>query len=147
MTVSNSSTTKVIPVDWYDQQKSLTAIRTEVFVEEQNCPPEEEWDEFDRSSKHFIAYEGDKVLGCGRLMASGQVGRMAVLKHARGMGVGGSILACIIKYARSNNIDHIKLNAQSHAIDFYRRFGFEAQGETFMEVGIEHQTMVLKALS
>jgi predicted GNAT family N-acyltransferase len=143
MTASNSSTTKVIPVDWYDQHKSLTAIRTEVFVKEQNCPPEEEWDEFDRSSKHFIAYEGDKILGCGRLMASGQVGRMAVLKHARGNGVGGAILACIIKYAQANSISPIQLNAQAQAIDFYRHFGFKPVGDTFTEVGIEHQVMIL----
>jgi predicted GNAT family N-acyltransferase len=76
-------------------------------------------------------------------MASGQVGRMAVLKHARGNGVGGAILACIIKYAQATNIRPIQLNAQTQAIDFYRRFGFKPMGDTFTEVGIEHQAMVL----
>ncbi|ROS04575.1 putative GNAT family N-acyltransferase [Sinobacterium caligoides] len=143
MTTLNSSKIKVQPVNWFNYQKELTEIRTKVFIEEQSCPPDEEWDEYDRSSKHFIAYQDDIVLGCGRLMESGQIGRMAVYKHARGLGVGGAILATIVKYCAANNIENVMLNAQTHAIGFYQRYGFEATGDTFMEAGIPHQKMTL----
>lgn len=147
MTASNLSMIKVQPVSWLSYQKELIDIRTKVFIEEQSCPPEVEWDEFDKTCKHFIAYQNGIVLGCGRLMQSGQIGRMAVYKHARGSGVGGEILSTIIRYCQANDIEDIKLNAQTYAIGFYQRYGFEAYGDIYIEAGIPHQPMRLKNTS
>jgi predicted GNAT family N-acyltransferase len=35
----------------------------------------------------------------------------------------------------------VVLNAQTHALGFYRGHGFVEEGEEFMEAGIPHRTM------
>ncbi|HEX7813086.1 MAG TPA: GNAT family N-acetyltransferase, partial [Burkholderiales bacterium] len=37
--------------------------------------------------------------------------------------------------------DRAMLNAQVRAVIFYRRFGFEPEGETFLDAGIPHIAM------
>ena len=79
----------VILADWETYQKELRKIREVVFIKEQSVPKEEEWDGHDEESWHFLALSGTKrPIGCARLMQSGQIGRMAVLKENRGLGVG-----------------------------------------------------------
>ncbi|HIF50158.1 MAG TPA: GNAT family N-acetyltransferase, partial [Thiotrichaceae bacterium] len=78
-------------VKWQDRDSPLRHIRTIVFIEEQKVPVEMEWDEFDETCVHVIAkIEGD-FIATGRLLDSGQIGRMAVLKPHRNMGVGSKI--------------------------------------------------------
>ena len=35
-------------------------------------------------------------------------------------------------------------NAQVHAVEFYRKVGFDVHGKEFMDVGIPHRAMLLK---
>ena len=87
------SKVSVILADWETYQKELRKIREIVFIKEQSVPKEEEWDGHDEESWHFLALSGTKrPIGCARLMQSGQIGRMAVLKENRGLGVGDLLL-------------------------------------------------------
>ncbi|HXV08849.1 MAG TPA: GNAT family N-acetyltransferase, partial [Burkholderiales bacterium] len=43
--------------------------------------------------------------------------------------------------ARRLGISEVVLNAQTHALPFYARHGFVAEGPEFMEAGIAHQAM------
>ena len=58
----------------------IKKIRTTVFIEEQNVPEELEWDEYDDTSTHFLAYYNDTPVGTARLLKDGHIGRMAILK-------------------------------------------------------------------
>ena len=130
---------------WSDEETTMRAIRNAVFVVEQQVPEDEEWDELDPACLHVLAIDpAGKPIGTGRLAADGKIGRMAVLKDRRGTGVGAAILEFLIGTARERSMDECYMNAQSHALAFYRRFGFEARGESFLEAGIPHHRMHLR---
>lgn len=134
-------TFRVRPADWEADQPALRAVREQVFVREQSVPLEMEWDEFDELSRHVIAEAQGAAIGTGRLLPDGHIGRMAVLHGWRERGVGSALLRVLLDMARAAGHDHARLNAQVGAIAFYRRFGFEAVGEEFIEAGIPHIAM------
>ncbi|MCS6997310.1 MAG: GNAT family N-acetyltransferase [Casimicrobiaceae bacterium] len=126
---------------WADDQATLKAIRFEVFVEEQGVPAELEVDENDPRSIHAIAWLDGLAVGCGRLLPDGHIGRMAVRKPWRGRGVGAAILKHLMERARQRGDREVVLSAQTHALGFYERFGFTAEGPEFDECGIPHREM------
>lgn len=135
---------RVYEVAWQTHGEALRAVRRTVFVEEQGVPEVEEWDGQDDASRHFIAEDDNgAAVGSARLMPSGQIGRMAVLKPLRGTGVGARLLAAAVDAARQGGYERIFLHAQTQAAGFYERAGFRPSGETFMEAGIEHRPMEL----
>lgn len=127
--------------NWDTDRPTLRALRHTVFVVEQNVPEELEWDGEDAACQHALAFLGDTPVGTGRLTAEGKIGRMAVLSEARGRGVGAAILNHLVAAARDAGMAQVKLNAQSHALAFYERAGFVAEGPAFDEAGIEHRHM------
>jgi len=131
---------------WDAEREVLRRIRTVVFIEEQNVPQHEEWDEFDETSTHFLVTLDDEPVACGRLMPSGKVGRMAVLREHRGKGLGLELLRFIERYARRQGFEQLYLHAQSYALPFYERGGYVAYGEHFLEADIDHRAMRLSLL-
>ncbi len=131
--------------DWDRDQVTLRSIREAVFVVEQNVPVELEWDGVDQDCVHVIAYAQDRSpVGTGRLLRDGHIGRLAVLAPWRGQGAGSSLLLKLVAIATSRGIDPVALNAQTHALAFYERFGFVAEGEDFNDAGIPHRHMILR---
>ena len=127
---------------WDEAREEARPIRLTVFVEEQRVPIEIEWDEHDATSVHALAYSpSGKAVATGRLLPDGHIGRMAVLKEWRGKGVGGAILERLLRVAGERGDRDVELFAQTHALEFYRRYGFAERGEIFEEAGIPHQAM------
>lgn len=123
----------------------LRAVREPVFVIEQQCPLDEEWDDLDPVSRHVIALDADgRPVGTGRLTPEHKIGRMAVLARARGIGVGAAVLERLISMAREIGYASISMHAQTHAIPFYARFGFQSEGPEFDEAGIAHRVMRMR---
>ncbi len=132
----------VEPATWPADMAELRAVRTEVFVLEQEVPEDEEWDEFDAHSQHVIARDDKgKPVGTGRLTPKGTIGRMAVLRDWRGKGVGEAMLRVLLEIARDRHFSNIEIHAQTHALGFYERAGFVPYGEEFDECGIAHRHM------
>ena len=128
--------------DWKQDLPALRAVREKVFVEEQQVPIEEEWDEADPVAVHLLAELPDGTpIGTARVIPSGQIGRMAVLPSWRSKGVGGALLSAILEVIRSGDYPAPFLNAQLQAVGFYQRFGFREIGEVFLDAGIEHLRM------
>lgn len=120
-------------------------IRHEVFVIEQQVPPELEMDEMDVQCIHAVAYDANQTpVATGRLLPDGHIGRMAVRKMARGTGLGGQVLQRLIQAARERGDAEVVLSAQVHALGFYARYGFVAEGDVYMDAGIPHRTMSLQ---
>jgi len=128
-------------MDWAAARAEASRIRLAVFVEEQRVPPEIEMDDNDAACVHALAYWQGRAVGTGRLLPDGHIGRMAVLKQSRSLGVGGVILERLVEEARRRGMKEVVLSAQTHAIGFYRRHGFMQEGEVFDEAGIPHQEM------
>ncbi|GAM16614.1 GNAT family N-acetyltransferase [Mesobacillus selenatarsenatis] len=120
-------------------------VRKSVFIHEQDVPEEEEIDQFESDSVHFVLYDDNrKATGAGRfrvLDGIGKVERICVLKENRKAGAGVAVMNKIEDYAKSQGISTLKLNAQTHAIPFYSKLGYETVSEEFMDAGIPHKTM------
>lgn len=127
--------------DWHELAAQATPVRFEVFVDEQKVPADMELDEFDAQSCHALALAGDEVVGTGRLLPDGHIGRMAVLADWRGRGVGEAILQALIDEAERRGMRRLALSAQTHALGFYSRFGFVPEGDVYDEAGLPHQAM------
>jgi predicted GNAT family N-acyltransferase len=134
--------------DWTHLGPLAGPVRERVFVQEQGVPADIEYDEADPVSVHVLARgPGGEAIGTGRLLPDGHIGRMAVLPEWRGKGVGTALLARLMESARERGMSRLVLNAQTSAIDFYRRFGFVPEGDEFMEAGIAHVAMVRSGLA
>lgn len=135
----------VRPADWAADAGKIREIREAVFVVEQAVDPDLEWDGLDDQCLQALAEDENRdAVGTGRLHPSGKIGRMAVMPLWRSRGVGAAILQCLIESARQGGLEEVYLHAQSRVLEFYARFGFEAEGEEFDEAGIPHRLMRLQ---
>lgn len=133
------------PANLNSDLEELHAIRTAVFVEEQGIAPEIEFDSLDPICHHLLARDTlGRAIGTARLSPDGRIGRMAVLAEYRRQGVGASLLRGLIEKARNLGLGKVTAHAQVTALNFYRRFGFVAEGEVFSEAGIPHQAVSLQ---
>ena len=136
---------KVNKVNNPETLQTVFAIRKEVFVVEQNCPPELEW-EYEEDSHHFLATVDGEPAGACRWRKTDlgyKLERFAVLKQHRGKGVAHMMVSTALRDLPSDT-DYIYLNAQIDAMPLYAKSGFEKVGEQFEEAGIQHFKMVKK---
>jgi hypothetical protein len=127
---------------WEQAQPVAGPLRFAIFVGEQNVPSGIELDDLDATCVHAIAYDADgKAVGTGRLLPEGRIGRMAVVKEWRRMGIGAAIMEALMREARKRGHKEVTLSAQLQAAEFYRGFGFEAEGKVYKDAGILHQAM------
>ncbi|WP_434588590.1 GNAT family N-acetyltransferase [Streptomyces sp. A5-4] len=131
------------------------AVRKEVFVVEQEVPADIDHDAYDALAVHVLAVSDEGVpLGTGRLLhgpwaagptggdaAVGSLGRLAVSRAARGLGVGAALVRAIEDAARDRGLSAVDLHAQTHALGFYERLGYAAYGPEFMDADIAHRSM------
>ena len=123
-------------------------LREEVFVHEQKVSREDEFDSFESISHHFIAHDGDIPCGAARWRTTNEgvkLERFAVDKGYRGRGVGSLLMESVLEHIASQHETAGKklyLNAQITAMPLYAKFGFEPEGNRFMECNIEHQKMI-----
>lgn len=119
-----------------------------MFVEEQNVPLELELDEHDRTdarARHALIRVRGFPVATGRFFEldarTAQIGRMAVLEEWRKRGLGARLLGALVDEARARGYALARLDAQTHAVEFYRRAGFAEAGEPLWDAGILHQPM------
>ena len=133
--------------DWSLDGEQLSDVRRQVFVVEQKVPADQDRDERDEKSWHWVATDsGNLPVGTARLLPDGQIGRMAVLSQHRRHGVGTALLRKAVEKAQHLGFGQVYLNAQTHARGFYERDGFQAEGDEFIEADIPHIRMT-KALA
>ncbi|WP_318506281.1 GNAT family N-acetyltransferase [Photobacterium leiognathi] len=119
----------------------IRTVREQVFIQEQQIDPEIEFDDLDSAAVHVLVMDGEQPLGTGRILADGHIGRIAIMKSARGQGLGAKVVQALVKYAQQQGYPRVDLGAQTHAVDFYRKLGFMPYGDEFMEANIPHQAM------
>lgn len=130
-------------VDWAHAEPLTRPIRETVFIHEQAVPMDLEWDGLDPQCAHVLAWNdlGDAI-GTARMQTNGTIGRMAVLRDWRGRGVGRVRLNRLLDLAATRGLARVTLSAQTHAIGFYEKAGFQVIGEPFMDADIPHRKMV-----
>ncbi len=127
--------------DYESHTKDICAIRYKVFVGEQKVPVDLEIDGLDDQAKHVLAFVDGVPIGTGRILSDGHIGRVAVLKDYRGLGIGKSIMKDLIKWAQDMNLEKVWLSSQWHAHSFYLDLDFVCVGEIYKEAGIDHIKM------
>lgn len=136
---------KVFLVKNKKQLAEAYEVRKTVFVDEQHVPVEEEIDSFEEVAEHFLVYDdNEQPIGAGRLrilQGCAKVERICILKPFRGTGVGKVLMTFIEQHAATQHINVLKLNAQTHAIPFYKALGYQITSEEFLDAGIPHRSM------
>lgn len=128
---------------------TVFAIRRDVFVDEQHVPAEDEYDEFEITSNHFLALLDGQPVGTARWRRTSKgikLERFAVRASARKKGVGKALVQAVLNDVFSQQpepIESIYLHAQVTAMPLYADFGFVPVGPKFDECGIQHYKMVL----
>lgn len=127
---------------WPDDQLAIKAIRREVFVQEQNVPEQEEWDDLDATATHLLIYlaqpNAARLAAYARLLPNGKLTRMAVRKEFRRQGLATILVKTVEHLAAERKFEKITLDAQLQALEFYKKLGFVTIGECFWDAGIQH---------
>jgi predicted GNAT family N-acyltransferase len=121
-------------------------LRIKVFCDEQGVSEEEERDDLDREATQIVAVDESGVIATCRLRYLDadevcKLERMVVERRLRTLGVGGRLLAGAEEEARERGAREMLLHAQRRAEAFYASNGYVAEGETFLDAGIEHVRM------
>lgn len=123
-------------------------IRNDVFEKEQGAIAEQEFDSFDSDPKTLFALveENGTPVATGRIafMQKGvKIGRIAVVRTARGGGYGAFLVKSLCRKCKEQNIHTVYVDSQLHAVGFYEKLGFRPTGEnTVIDRGIEHLPMI-----
>ncbi len=132
-------------VTWQSHKDLLMDVRLEVFVQEQSIDVSEEIDHYDPKCMHMLVSVSENIpVACSRLIlheSFGQIGRIAVKKQWRGLGLGGAMIALFGQECLQRGLREIRLSSQVQALDFYRKFDFHPYGEIFIDANIPHQWM------
>jgi predicted GNAT family N-acyltransferase len=143
----------ITPIESEAEWEHAKAIRRRVFIEEQDCPPDEEWDGLDSTSRHVLGTVGGTPVATARWRTvpydealAAKLERFAVLPAHRGRGYGRQLVRYVLHDAHRAGFDRFILHAQAHLEAFYMSFGFERVGEPFHEAGIPHVKMMKRGL-
>jgi ElaA protein len=132
-----------------DDFAGALALREQVFCCEQGVPRDEELDGRDGEALHLVALEcgSDRVIATLRLLQEGpraKVGRVAVQRDWRRLGIAARMLQLALAKARELGAREVRLAAQLEAKGLYEQAGFVVQSDQFEEAGIPHVWMGLQ---
>lgn len=125
-----------------DTAYRLWALRSEVFIVEQDCPYLDlDGRDAEPSTRHLWVERGGEPVATLRLLDEGahlRIGRVATRAAHRGAGLAAVLVEAALALAGERAV---VLDAQSHLVDWYTGFGFEPSGRGFVEDGIPHTPM------
>lgn len=126
---------------------ALLALRSQVFVVEQNCVYQD-LDGRDDKAWHMWLEDEDGIQAYLRILDPGVVhedcaiGRVLCLKRRKGYA--SKLLSVALDLIEEKKIsDQVYLEAQEYAKSLYGNLGFEQISEPFLEDGIPHVAMTL----
>lgn len=125
----------------------ILKLRTDVFVVDQACPYPE-LDDKDQEAIHLWLEEDGRIQIYCRILKDPKgkevyIGR--VVTRLEGRGLGKRIMEEAIRYIIENlACENISLEAQTYAIGFYEKCGFEVVSQPFDMDGIDHVKMTME---
>jgi len=114
-----------------DDLMLVTAIRSAVYLAEQDCPMEEEFDGNDLVAAHFLGFVGNEPAGCVRVRFFGEftkVERLAVRHQYRRSRLSFRLVREALDYSRRKGFKKAYGHAQDRLIDFWAHFGARPLG-------------------
>jgi ElaA protein len=122
---------------------ALLALRSDVFVVEQNCVYLDT-DGLDSVALHLWLPGTPHALAVARLLPPGScyaeasIGRVATAGRVRRTGLGRALFQRALDEVAQRWPGPVRIMAQSYLTKFYADFGFLIQGDEFLEDGIPH---------
>lgn len=133
-----------------DELYQVMALRSEVFVVEQNCVYQD-LDNKDQEAVHVCGFLEGKLVAYARLFRPGfyfndaAIGRVLVAIEARSFKIGHLLMQkSITAISDMFGTSSITISAQVYLLKFYQSHGFVAKGEEYLEDGIPHVEMQRK---
>ena len=111
----------------FDDLMRVAAIRNAVYIGEQECPYDEEYDGNDLSATHLLAYMGNEPIGCLRVRFFAdfvKFERMAIRKEYRHSRAAILLAQAGLKFARKKGYRRAYAHSQLRLVTFWSRFGF-----------------------
>ena len=111
----------------FEDLAKAVAIRGAVYIGEQECPYDEEFDGNDFSATHLIGYVGDEPAGCMRIRYFAdfaKVERLVVRKEFRSSGLARELVAASVSHCRSKGYERVYVYAQKRLVKFWSKCGF-----------------------
>jgi predicted GNAT family N-acyltransferase len=141
----------MIEYKWFPSgviDNSFRDLRIAIFVNEQGVPEENEFDDYDLQVPHLVIFFNDEPVATGRFIPYGEdtvkIGRIAVKKDKRGLGLGEKIVLELLRKAKEEGAKTVRVGAQTHAVGFYKKCGFSLLGTPeYLEENIPHFDMIL----
>ena len=102
----------------------------------------------EKDSFHLALREGAELVACLVLKPLDErcikMRQLAVRESSQGKGFGRELVNNAHSFARERGYAEIVLHARETARGFYEKLGYEADGDSFVEVGLPHIAMQKK---
>jgi len=105
------------------QASDILQVRHAVFTEEQGIDAELDFDGQDQAAIHALAIQGGRALATGRILNDGHIGRIAVRKDCRQLGLGAEVVMSLVDAARQQHYGRVYLGSQKYAVAFLSKTG------------------------
>ena len=124
-----------------DELHDILKLRIDVFVAEQACAyPELDGRDIEPTTRHVWMADDVGVVAYVRVLHDDdarRICRVATREDARSGGLAGALIEHVLDSTDGPWV----LDAQSYLAGWYRKRGFEDDGEEFVEYGIAHLPM------
>jgi putative N-acetyltransferase (TIGR04045 family) len=135
-----------------DELAAHFRVRHQVFVDEQRIFADSDRDEHDQDplTVHVVGVADGMVGGAVRLFPLDaaakrwQGDRLAVLPGRRTIGLGPPLVRCAVRLAGARGGELMIAHIQLANVSFFRRLGWDDDGDIEMYAGLPHQPMSIK---
>lgn len=137
--------------DYQTDGVAIRFIRRQVFCLEQKVPEALDFDGRDASAQHWLAEigcvdTGKQAVATARSRTiaanTSKIERLAVLPSHRRQGIAVQLMECALEQLQQQGCKTVIVHAQRYIQPLYDRLQFVAEGDRFVEAGIEHVKMV-----
>lgn len=122
-------------IDYINEKfKEVIDLRFNILFKPYGKIDKYDYDELDKNSFHLVALHKNKVIAYSRMTDindKGKITNVAVNPEYIKRGIGVEMLRTQIKKAQENNIKQLYLSARLDTVNFYRKVGFQCDGDTF----------------
>jgi predicted GNAT family N-acyltransferase len=110
-----------------DDFMRAAVLRGAVFIGEQRCPYDEEFDGNDFTATHLIGYMGNEPAGCLRIRYFSdfaKLERLVVRKEFRRSGLARQLVEAGVEFCRTKGYTRMGTYAQKRLVKFWNKCGF-----------------------
>lgn len=132
---------RTVAVSTAEQLQQVFAVRAAVFMSEQDCPYDEEFDGNDYCATHMLALADGRPAATIRIRyfsGFAKLERLAVLKPFRGTPVTRAVVEAAVEICRRKSYSRVYGHSQARLIGFWEKLGFRPLGRNRTLVFSDH---------